>query len=77
VGKKKKQPKRWFKFVYDDGSETELEVSKCTVVHMEPQKVLFHFDRIGDGQHLLIANETMLPEGKKLDRIEVKREEDL
>jgi len=74
---KKKEPKRWFRFIYDDGSEMELEVTKCTVMHMAQKKVVFHFDHLGDGEHLLIANESMLPEDKKLDRIEVKREEDI
>ncbi len=68
------QPKAHLRFEYDDGSSIQIEVTKCTVLKMKLTQVALHVDKIGDDQYLMIANEMLLPEGKKLNNIQVIRE---
>lgn len=68
------QPKASLRFEYDDGTSIELEIEKCTVLKMELRQVALHVDKLGNGKFLMIANEYLLPEGKKLNNIAVIRE---
>jgi hypothetical protein len=70
----------WLRFVYEDGSEKDLEVGKFTSIKANPAgKVRLHIDQLPDGKHLVIADESILKvDGKrqivsKLRRIEVVR----
>ena len=72
----KDKPRMWLKFVYDDGSEVEAEVCKVTALAMPVKKTLLHVDRMDDGRHLVIGNIEVLPDGKKLKRIDVVRSSD-
>ena len=72
----KTEPRMWLRFVYDDGSTVKQEVGRVTALKMPVQKVLFHVDRLEDGKHLVIGNIEVLPEGRKLKRIDVLRSTD-
>ena len=72
--KKDDGAKQFWKFVYDDGTEKEIEIGKVTVCKMDTWKVLMHLDRLPDGKHLVIYMQEVMPDGKKLERIDVRRE---
>ena len=72
--KKQRRPRQTWRFVYDDGSTKEFEIGKFTVLHMKTKQVLMHMDRLPDGKHLLIAAEEVLPDGRKIERIEIDRD---
>ena len=76
----KDQPRMWLRFVYDDGSATDLEVGRFTTVKAGTcRKVRFHVDMLPDGKHLVLADESVLRVDDKRDitsklrRIEVLR----
>jgi hypothetical protein len=77
-----KKVKKWLRFVYDDGTVFPLEISTFTTLRKDVKQVMFHIDRLKDGKHLLIMNESIMPMDEarnmkaKLDRIEVVRESD-
>ena len=73
---KRKDPRRWLRFAYQDGSSKTIEVGKCTTLRGDVKKVVFHLDELDDGKHLLIVSERVLGDGQKLKAIEVLREED-
>lgn len=68
--KKSKQPKRWFRFVYDDGTIKEVVITQYTVLNKTINRIIMHLDRFVDGTNLLIMNEDFLPDDKKLERRE-------
>lgn len=52
---------------YLDGTHSDLEVGRVTVLHKKTDKVVMHLDRLPDGKHLLICAEEVVPEGKRID----------
>ena len=79
----KTSPKMILRFVYEDGSSTDLEVGKFTSIKASPNsKVKFHVDCLPDGKHLVIADESLLKVDDKreivsrLKRIDVVRSGD-
>jgi len=64
----KDQPRMWLRFVYDDGSATDLEVGRFTTVKAGTcRKVRFHVDLLPDGKHLVLADESVLRVDDKRD----------
>jgi len=78
---KSEKTKMVLKFVYDDGSEFYLPVSKFTTLRKDVPQVMFHIDQLKDGSHLVIINEAIMPIDEnrklkgKLKNIEVVREQ--
>ena len=57
----KEQDRMWLRFVYADGSTTDIEVGKFTSIKASPgSKVKFHVNCLPDGKHLVIADESVL-----------------
>ncbi len=77
---KPEKEKMRLKFVYDDGSEFLLPISKFTTLRKDVPQVILHVDQLKDGSHLVIMNESIMPVDEnrklkgKLKTIEVVRE---
>jgi hypothetical protein len=76
------EPRMWLKFVYDNGSEFDLEVVKFTTLRGDVKQVVMHVDQLKDGKHLVIMSEAVMPMDEnrkskgKLKRIEILRSSD-
>ena len=77
------EPRMWLRFVYDDGSTSDLEIEKFASIKSSPKnKVKFHVDAGKDGKHLLIVDESVLKVDahreivSKITRIDVLRSSD-
>ena len=71
-----KQPKRYLKFTYDDGTSLTIEIARATVLDKGLDKVGLHIDHIGDNKYLMIGNIMFLPDNKKLENITVVGEDE-
>jgi hypothetical protein len=70
----KKQPMRALKIVFNDGSEPkEIEIGKYTQILKPMNKVLFHMDKLEDGKILMIVGIDFVEDFRKVDRIEIVR----
>jgi len=69
-----KQSRVWLKFIYKDGSNQICELGKHTSLSSDVPKIMFHVDMMNDEKYLMITNQSILPKGMKLDKIEVVRE---
>jgi len=66
---------RSLRFYYTDGTFVDFVLGKCTVIRKPIKQVVFHLDRLPSGDHLIIVQEEVLPDDKKLDKIVVIRGE--
>lgn len=58
--KRRKTDKRAFlEFTFESGEQKRLEINKVTTISGNVQKVMLHLDKIDDGEHLLIINESL------------------
>jgi hypothetical protein len=70
----KKTPMRALKIVFNDGTDPkEIEIGKYTQILKPLNKVLFHMDKLDDGKILLIVGADFVEDFRKVDRIEVVR----
>jgi hypothetical protein len=73
---KKPLPKRTLRIIFNDGSEPkELKIGKYTEILKPMNRVLFHIDKLEDGNLLMIVGCDFADVFDKVDRIEVMRED--
>lgn len=60
---------------YTDGTFSELlEIKRATVLAKQVPKVMLHIDETDPGEHLLLVNERLWPEDKRIDAVEIVRD---
>ena len=69
--------KRIFRIVLDDGTFKDCLITKYTGINipMSKSKVALHLDKIGEEEYLLLVNDEIVPEGKRINKIEIIRED--